>query len=76
MWGKILPYLWDVNPYKDNDNDNDNDNGNNDDDDGYSCNKCQEPLEEACATRPNPPRNTKDTQTVIMMITTKSWSWL
>ena len=41
-------------------------------DDGYACNKCQEPLEEACATRPNPPRNTKDTQTVIMMITTKS----
>ena len=66
---------------KDDDNDNDDDDdddddgdddGDDDDDDGYSCNKCQEPLEEACATRPTPPQNTKDAPTLIMMIATKS----
>ena len=56
---------------KDDDDDDDYDDDD-DDDDGYSCNKCQEPLEEACATRPTPTQNTKDAPTVIMMIGTKS----
>ena len=43
-------------------------NDDDDDDDRYACNKCQEPLEEACATHRSPPQNTKDTPTVIMMI--------
>ena len=45
-------------------------NDDDDDDDRYACNKCQEPLEEACATHRSPPQNTKDTPTVIMMIMT------
>ena len=39
-----------------------------DEDDEYACNKCQEPLEEGCATQPNPPQNTKDNPPVIIMI--------
>ena len=53
------------------DNDDDNDDDDEDDeDDEYACNKCQEPLEEGCATQPNPPQNTKDNPPVIIMIMT------
>ena len=54
------------------DDDNDQCGDDVDDDDGYACNKCQEPLEEACATQANHPRNTKDTPTRILKIKTKT----
>ena len=50
------------------DDDNDQCGDNVDDDDGYACNKCQEPLEEACATHPALPLNTKDTASIIVLI--------
>lgn len=50
------------------DDDNDQCGDDVDDDDGYACNKCQEPLEEACATHPALPLNTKDTASIIVII--------